>query len=145
MNTTTLDVLTQARQVVASERWRPTMLCDREGKVCALGAIGVALGWTDEFLMSGSDQETYDVLGAHPATAALLAALPDEHRSHRDWWDVVSFNDAANRISESNYETHQKKVVALFDRAITDELARTQEQQAGEPVRPITVEQPVEA
>lgn len=140
---TTLDILIEARAIVASDRWTKTMLCDTRGKVCALGAIGRAIGWSDEHMIFKKDAETYDVLAVHPATTALSRAVPADHRKRaggEEYWNVIDFNDDVNLVSEGDHEAHQKKVIALFDKAIADERARVQEQEAGAPLPP--VEQP---
>lgn len=138
----TLDTLVKAREIAASDRWDTAMLCTTDGRVCALGAVGAALGWTPKFMLNSSDSETYDVLAKHPAVHALSAALPDERRGARNEWDVINFNDDVRGISEGDYEAHHAKVVDLFDRAIADERARIQEQDAGQPVEPLTAVAP---
>lgn len=116
-----VDVLRRARKVIEDEgSWAQGRLCTTDGRHCALGAVAVAVGYTDADLRDPDrfyDPEydgtpvngiidPYVALGDHPAVAALSKAANVEPEGVSA---IYLFNDAAE---------HHRVVLDLFDRAI---------------------------
>lgn len=108
----TVDVLRDAKAILSDEAsWgRAKLVCDRTGRVCALGAIAKVA----QIPLYEDDIDPYDVLLAHPAVVALGAVLPPRHNRRVDRADerVYEFNDEAHRAN------HHAKLIDAFDRAI---------------------------
>lgn len=102
-----LKVLRAAKDSIADERnWtNDGVLCDTTGRICALGAVGRALGISDEMLRDQGNG-TYDSLEKQPAVIALAKASESNAA------------DPTVAVYRANDRQHHADVLALFDKAI---------------------------
>ena len=103
-----LEVLRRARGLIEDPaNWTRGMVGDRSGRVCAVGAVGRAIGLDFTNVCTPEYYADEAVARAHPAIAALVAVAPKS--------DIET---ALSPVARVNDEQGHAAVLALFDRAI---------------------------
>ncbi|AVO22078.1 hypothetical protein PBI_WAITS_48 [Gordonia phage Waits] len=113
---TVKETLTTAKELLQTSGWAKGDLIKDDGCLCALGAVGLAVG--HEAAIRSDD---YDIFDEDPKASAAVKALTDQipveslkrlylDAESADYSYVHEFNDWS--------ETREEDVLALFDKAI---------------------------
>lgn len=108
-----VEVLQVARKVLVVSGWTRHRMRAVNGKVCATGAVGVAV---DPAAMADSRTQNHlsENLDFAAATTALQEHLPEKYKgfTKSPAWDVAYYND--------HIATNQDDILDLYDKTIAD-------------------------